>query len=90
MSDPNLIVKFKPYVGGGGVLTYKAGSPDVATFWDIVGVSPTGFTEPSHGSLRWHYIKSDKSGLAANIYVCPKDPVTAGHRDRIIVRKANA
>ena len=90
MADPNLIVRFKPYIGGGGVLTFKAGVPDIATFWDIVGVGPDGYEESPHGSLRWHYVKADKAGLAANIYVSPKDPALAGHRDRIIVRKANA
>jgi hypothetical protein len=89
-ADPNLIVKFRPYIGGGGVLTYRAGAPGTATYWDIVGIGPDGFEEPPHGSLRWHYVKADMAGLAANIYVSPKDPVLAGHRDRIIVRRANA
>ena len=90
LADPDLIVRFRPHIGGGGVLTYRAGAPDAATYWDIVGVGADGFDEPPHGSLRWHYVRADKAGLAANIYIAPTDPALAGHRDRIIVRRADA
>jgi len=90
IADPNLLVRFKPRIGAGGVLTYLVGEPDVATFWSIIGIDPDGWEEPAHGSLRWNYVKSDKAGLAVNIYVSPKIAAMVGHRDRIIVRKADA
>lgn len=90
LADPNLLVRFRPHIGGGGVLTYRAGAPDAATYWDIIGVAVDGFDEPPHGFLRWHYVKADKAGLAVNIYVAPTDPALAGRRDRIVVRRADA
>ena len=90
LADPNLLVRFRPHIGGGGVLTYRAGTPDAATYWDIVGVGADGFEEPPHGSLRWHYVRADKAGLAANIYISPINPALAGHRDRVVVRRADA
>jgi hypothetical protein len=87
--DQNFILRFQPRIGGGGVITYNAGIPYAATYWQIIGKNHlTGWEEAPHGSLQKYYVKADAAGLALNIYLAPQDAALAGHIDRIMVRKA--
>jgi hypothetical protein len=72
----NFIVKFQPRIGGGGVITYRAGTPFAATYWSLLG----------NGSLRYQRVKADAAGLAVNIYLAPKNAELAGQIDTVIVR----
>jgi hypothetical protein len=74
----NFIVRFQPRIGGGGVITYRAGTPFAATYWSLLG----------NGSLRYQRVKADAAGLAVNIYLAPKNAELAGSVERVTVQMA--
>ncbi len=84
-----VLVPFKPRIGGGGVVTAVGGAPGLAVYWELVSYDPeTGLEGPPLGSLKWDRSKTDKSGLAVNVYTAPTDPGLAGRTDRVRVRYA--
>jgi hypothetical protein len=83
----NFIVRFQPRIGGGGVITYRAGTPFAATYWELRGKDPeTQAPLSPHGELRYQRVKADAAGLAVNIYLAPKIAELAGQIDTVIVR----
>jgi hypothetical protein len=83
-----IIYGFRPYIGGGGNLTFDAGAPGLATYWELVGINHlTQEEEAPHGSLKTALVQADAAGLATNVYFAPTDAGLAGHIDRVKVKR---
>ncbi len=86
-----LLAPFKPFIGGGGVLTAVADYPGQSLYWELVSYDPvSGLEGPGLGCLKWDHTRADASGLSCNIYLAPTDPSKAGLVDRIKLRWADA
>jgi hypothetical protein len=67
-----ILAPFIPRIGGGGVITAVADYPDQALYWELVSFDPaTGLEGVPFGSLKWDHTRTDKAGLAVNIYLAP-------------------
>lgn len=73
------------FVDGGTLVTYQ-GTPNVCTYWEVVGVS--GMSEISAvGSLVEKIIIADANGFAVNQYIGSSNDADAGKTERIRVKE---
>ena len=81
-----LKVPFRPYIGGGGVLTFVGTAEDQAVYWSLEGFDPaTGLPCAPVGELRKVITFTDKTHRATNVYMAPTtDP--GGIYDRVTVK----
>lgn len=81
-----IIAPRQSFVDGGVPVTYQ-GTPNVCTYWEVVGVDGESIVSPS-GSVSREVVITDTDGFAVNQYVGSGDDADAGKIDRIRVYEA--
>ena len=83
LTSSGITVSRLPGIGNGTMVTY-VGTPNVCTYWEVVGVVATVEGSPV-GSLVHKILVTNADGVAVNQYISSTTPSDAGKTERIKV-----